>query len=266
MREALALVRASWLSAVSYRLSMAFSIAGLAAVVVPVYFVANALQPLLAEAIAGEGGQYFAFVLVGMITLNYLADAVQALPGAIRGGVNTGTLEALLSTPASLPSLLGGLTAYDFIWTSIRAAIFLLAGWVLGAEYAWDRVLSAVGILMLIVLSYLPFGLLTAAMVLAFRTTGPLPRLVLLLSGLLGGVYYPTTVIPSWLQYVSDAIPLTYGLRALRQVFLEGTPLAAVTADLAILAAFTVVLLAVSVWAFSSALQYARRTGTLAQY
>lgn len=266
MREALALVRASWLSAVSYRLSMVFSIAGLAAVVVPVYFVANALQPLLAEAIAGEGGQYFAFVLVGMITLNYLADAVQSLPGAIRGGVNTGTLEALLSTPASLPSLLGGLTAYDFIWTSIRAAIFLLAGWVLGAEYAWDRVLSAVGILLLIVLSYLPFGLLTAAMVLAFRTTGPLPRLVLLLSGLLGGVYYPTTVIPSWLQHVSDAIPLTYGLRALRQVFLEGMPLAAVTMDLAILAAFTAVLLAVSLWAFASALQYARRTGTLAQY
>lgn len=266
MREALALVRASWLSAVSYRLSMAFSIAGLVAMVVPVYFVANALQPLLAEAIATEGGQYFAFVLVGMITLSYLADAVHTLPSAIRGGVNTGTLEALLSTPASLPSVLAGMTAYDFIWTSIRAVVLLLAGWVLGAEYAWDRVLLAVGILFLIVLSYLPFGLLAAAMMLAFRTSGPLPRLVLLLSGLLGGVYYPTKVIPSWLQYVSDAIPLTYGLRALRQVFLEGMPLAAVTADLAILAACTAVLLAVSVWAFSGALRYARRTGTLAQY
>ncbi|HEV2131434.1 MAG TPA: ABC transporter permease [Longimicrobiaceae bacterium] len=266
MREALALVRASWLSAVSYRLSMAFSLAGLVAIVVPVYFVARALQPLLAEAIATEGGQYFAFVLIGMITLNYLADAVHALPGAIRSGVNTGTLEALLSTPARLPSLLGGMTAYDFIWTSIRSVVFLLAGWVLGAQYAWDSVLGAVGILFLIVLSYLPFGLLTAAMVLAFRTSGPLPRLVLLLSGLLGGVYYPTTVIPSWLQYVSDAIPLTYGLRALRQVFLEGIPLAAVATDVAILAAFTAVLLAVGVWAFSAALRYARRTGTLAQY
>ncbi len=266
MREALALVRASWLSAVSYRVSMVFSIAGLAAMVVPVYFVANALQPLLAEAIATEGGQYFAFVLVGMITLNYLADAVQALPSAIRNGVNTGTLEALLSTPARLPSLLGGMTGYDFIWTTLRSVVFLLAGWVLGAAYAWERVLSAAGILLLIVLSYLPFGLLTAAMVLAFRTPGPLPRLALLLSGLLGGVYYPTRVIPSWLQYVSDAIPLTYGLRALRQVFLEGMPLRAVATDLAILTLCTAVLLAVSVWAFTAALGYARRTGTLAQY
>lgn len=266
MREALALVRASWLSAVSYRVSMALSIAGLVAMVIPVYFVANALQPLLAEAIATEGSQYFAFVLVGMITLNYLADAVHTLPSAIRSGVNTGTLEALLSTPASLPSVLGGLTGYDFIWTSIRAVVFLLAGWVLGAEYAWERLLLAMAILLLIVLSYVPFGLLTAAMMLAFRTSGPLPRLVLLLSGLLGGVYYPTKVIPSWLQYVSDAIPLTYGLRALRQVFLEGLPLAGVATDVGILAACTAVLLAVSIWAFSGALRYARRTGTLAQY
>ena len=36
-------------------------------------------------------------------------------------------------------------------------------------------------------------------------------------STLLGGVYYPTTVIPSWLASASEFVPLGYGLRALRQ-------------------------------------------------
>ncbi len=266
MREVLALMRASWLSAVSYRLSMALSILGLVATMVPLYFVANALQPVMAGSIATEGGQYFTFLLVGMIAFNFLSNAVTALPGAIQSGIGTGTLEALLSTPARLPALLTGLTGYGFLWTAVRSAVLLLAGWLLGAQYAWDRLLPGGVILFLIVLSYVPFGLIAASLVLAFRTTGPLPQGVLLLSGLLGGVYYPTRVIPSWLQYVSDVIPLTYGLRALRQSFLEGMPLHALAADVAILLGFVLLLSALGTWTFSRALSYARRSGTLAQY
>jgi ABC-2 type transport system permease protein len=118
----------------------------------------------------------------------------------------------------------------------------------------------------LIVLAYVPFGILGAAAVLAFRTTGPLPAVVLTGSAFLGGVYYPTEVIPSWLEQLSAVIPLTYGLRALRRTFLEGLPLGSVSGDLAILVGFIVVLMGASVLLFGKALKYARRTGSLALY
>jgi ABC-type multidrug transport system permease subunit len=89
---------------------------------------------------------------------------------------------------------------------------------------------------------------------------------VLVLSGFLGGVYYPTHVIPSWLQNVSAFLPLTYGLRALRQTLLEGLPLRAVLPDVLVLVAFVALLFLVGAFAFRQALRYARRTGTLAQY
>jgi len=115
-------------------------------------------------------------------------------------------------------------------------------------------------------LAHLPFGLFGAALVLWFRTTGPLPKGVLAASGLLGGVYYPTQVIPAWLHTASAGLPLTYGLRSLRRVLLDGAPFSAVAGDLAILAAFATVLLALGAWTFDRALRDARRTGTLAQY
>jgi ABC-2 type transport system permease protein len=99
-----------------------------------------------------------------------------------------------------------------------------------------------------------------------FRTTGPLPKAVIGLSGFLGGVYYPTHIIPSWLHSISAALPLTYGLRALRRVLLEGAPLRSVAADVAILAAFAVVLCALAMLTFTLALRDAKRTGSLAQY
>src|SRR5918993_1165803 len=119
---------------------------------------------------------------------------------------------------------------------------------------------------MLIILAYAGFGMFTASLVLAFKTPGPLPAAILALSALFGGVYYPSHVIPSWLQLGSYVMPLTYGLRALRQTLLEGASFVTVSGDVMILLALTVALLGSGILVFAAALRYARATGTLAQY
>jgi ABC-2 type transport system permease protein len=266
MREMAALVRAQWLMAVSYRTRFVFSLLSVLVAVVPVYFVSQALQPLLGNTLATQGGQLFSFIVVGTIALLFITTSLGTLAGIIGGGISTGIWEALLATPARLPALLGGLAAYELLWTLARATVLLLAAWGLGARIAWDGALLALGILTLVVLAYLPIGLVTAALVLAFRSATPLPRIVLLASALLGGAYYPTTAIPGWIQAVSAWIPLTYGLRAMRRALLEGWTLPQVLPDLEMLLLFDAVLLVVGVAAFAAALRHARRSGTLAQY
>jgi ABC-2 type transport system permease protein len=266
MRAIAAFIRASWLNASSYRVSMAISLLGVMGSVIPVYFIAKALQPMMSHVIQGEGQQYFAFVLVGTLTFSFIPLAVKGLPDAITSSINSGTMEAVLGTPTSMPVMLLGMMGYSFIWTFLRATLMLVAAWILGASIAWHQVPAAAGVLLLIVLAYVPIGLMSAAAYLAFRTTGPIASVVMILSTLLGGVYYPAKVVPSWLQHVSGFIPLTYGLRALRKVMLEGASLFSVSRDVAILLAMTAVLLALSVWIFGISMRYARRTGTLGYY
>ncbi|HSH44938.1 MAG TPA: ABC transporter permease [Longimicrobiales bacterium] len=266
MRSALALARASWQAAASYRLRLLLSMLSLAVSIVPLYFVANALQPVMAESIATEGGQYFGFMVLGMVTFLLLPAAVNGLPGEVGAGIKTGTFEALLGTPARLPEVLGGMVGFTIGWSTLRAAALLLGGLILGANILPSHLLFAIPILALIVLSYLPFGIVASALIIAFRTSGPLQKAVLTGSALLGGVYYPTSVIPSWIQDVSGLVPLTYGLRALRMTVLEGAPLSAVLPDLAILATMTLGLFGLAWLALLRALRYARREGTLAQY
>ena len=201
-----------------------------------------------------------------MQSMLFITTAVGTLPGAIGSGISTGIWESLLATPARVPALLGGLTAYELLWTLARAGVLLAAAWLLGARIAWDGALLSLGVLALIVLAYLPVGVLTAAFVIAFRSATPLPRVVLVASALLGGVYYPTTVIPGWIQGISAWIPLTYGVRALRRTLLEGWTLVQVLPDLEMLVLFDAVLLVAASAAFAAALRYARRAGTLAQY
>lgn len=266
MRKVLALLRISWLSAASYRLALLFSLVGLLATAVPLFFVTNAMQPLMADAIRDQGANYFGFVIVGLIATFWVSIAVNSLPDQLGGMVRSGTFEALLSTPTPLPVLVAGLASYGYAFTLLRSLVLLGAGALLGAVVHWTALPAALLILVLLVLAYLPFGLVAAAMQLVFRTAGPFLTGVTSLSFLLGGVYYPTHVIPSWIRSLAEIIPLAPALVALRRVLLDGASLADVAGDLGRLVLMAAVLLAVTFPIFLAALRHARREGTLAQY
>lgn len=266
MREIVAFVRAAWLTEASYRMSMAFSLATLVVMVVPLYFVSNALQPMMAPTIASQSREYFAFALIGATAFTFISACTSALPSALASAIGRGTLEAFLGTPTHLAVLFVGMSAYNIVWALLRAVLTVAAGVVLGARLAWHGLPALSLILFLLVLAYGSIGLVGAALLLRFRTTGPLLNGVLMGSALLGGVYYPTQVIPSWLQDLSKAMPLSYGLRAARQVVLLGQPFTAVGHDVLTLALCVTVLLPVGILSVAIALRYARTSGTLSHY
>jgi len=267
MRVIWAFMRASWLAAASYRVRHVYSIFGMLVGVLPLYFVAKAIQPIAGEAISEQGGQYFAFVVVGMVSQFFIQDAVNAVPGAVGSSIGGGQFDTFVTVPTPLPLVYAAMSAYGFSWTLIRAFLTLFFGAMLGANVQWGSLFSGAFIIVMIILAYLPIGLISAAMIVAFRTDGPLRTVVIVGSTLLGGVFYPTHVIPkSWIQTLSSFVPLTYGLRSLRQVILEGRSITSVAGDLGALLLFVIVLLPIGLIALRMAFDYARRAGTLTQY
>jgi len=246
VRESWALIRSAWLTAASYRMAMFISLFGLVFVLLPLYFIANALQPAMQQTISGEARQYFGFVVLGAICFSLVSTCTTSLPSAIDGAIGRGTLEAILGTPARLRAICVGFMGYGVV--------------------VWRGVPLGLGVMLLVMLTYAGFGLVLAAIVMLFRTSGPLATVLLTGSMFLGGVYYPTSVIPSWIRDLAAFFPLTYGLRALRQIMLRGDSFAYVARDVEILAAMTAVSLSVGTLVFWVALQRARRVGTLSTY
>jgi ABC-2 type transport system permease protein len=75
-------------------------------------------------------------------------------------------------------------------------------------------------------------------------------------------VYYPVTVLPSWLQWVAWALPPTYVFEGMRALVLEQS----FRGDLMLAAfALNLVYLAGAVAAFLGLLKSARRIGSLLQ-
>jgi ABC-2 type transport system permease protein len=266
LRASTALTRAAWRTAKSYRLSFVLSFASLAVTIVPVYFVANALQPFMASVIAEEGREYFGFVLLGTAILTLVSPALSSFSAAVSGGLSSGFFEALLATPTSLPALLAGQTGYAFAWALARVVLLVAAGTALGVDVHWLRLPEGVLISVIIIIAYGGIGLMAAGLVVSFRTNASIPQATLVASTLLGGVYFPTSVLPPIVAPLAEWLPLTPGLRALRQTLLLGYPLSTVAGDLVHLFGLAVACTVIGVAALRWAFSYARREGSLAQY
>jgi len=90
VRESWALIRSAWLTAASYRMAMFISLFGLVFVLLPLYFIANALQPAMQQTISGEARQYFGFVVLGAICFSLVSTCTTSLPSAIDGAIGRG--------------------------------------------------------------------------------------------------------------------------------------------------------------------------------
>jgi ABC-2 type transport system permease protein len=91
---------------------------------------------------------------------------------------------------------------------------------------------------------------------------------------LVSGIYYPISVLPSWVQPLAYLSPATYALEASRKLMgianpdstpghLIGAPLSAVLPELGILLLMGVILIPAGLLVFHRAEVWAKRTGKL---
>jgi ABC-2 type transport system permease protein len=106
-------------------------------------------------------------------------------------------------------------------------------------------------------------GILSSAYLLLFKRGNPAKWFFLGVSSVVGGMLFPVSVLPGWLQVVAHLNPVTYALEAMRSALLDGASVPAIAKPLAILLVFALILLPTSTLAFSWALERTKVTGTL---
>ena len=266
VRMLLAFVRRDFQIEVSYRTSFALQFFGIFFTVLLWYFISAVLQaPKTTPGL--EGLDYFSYVLLGVALSHYLTMAMMAFAGKIRNEQVTGTLEAMLVTPASIGTIVLGSSLWDFLLTSIKVVVYLAVGWLFfGVALKAGGFLPSLLILALTILAFSGIGILSAAFILYLKRGDPITYLVASGSALMGGVFFPPEAMPRWLGRWSSFLPITYALRALRRALLRGSRLADLLPDIEALALFAVLLLPLGILAFRFAVRKARQEGSLVQY
>jgi ABC-2 type transport system permease protein len=211
------------------------------------------------------GSGYFSFALTGVAMAMLLQRGVRGFSDTVRRGQLDGTLEALFAQPMRDWEVVTWDGVLHFIGAAARLALYAIAGMLLGAPLANANWLATFVVIVLAVLAFCPIGLIAAAVTLLWYRD-PVTLVVSVASTLLAGVYYPVEVLPLPLRALSQAIPLTHALGALRGALFDGRSLLDLWWPILVLSAFTLVFGPISAAVFSAAARRARRLGTLSRY
>ncbi|MEW6309177.1 MAG: ABC transporter permease [Bacillota bacterium] len=148
------------------------------------------------------------------------------------------------------------LTSAAIVWGICLGGVFVVTA---------ATVVSGLVVTLAAALAMLGFGLMAAGVVMVTKQGDPVTFTIETLNYLFTGLYYPLSVLPTWLQAVGKVFPLTHALDASRRVFLSGESLAApgVSHSLAVLVAFAAVSIPAGIATFTWGFHRARKTGTL---
>ncbi|HVM74745.1 MAG TPA: ABC transporter permease [Candidatus Saccharimonadales bacterium] len=228
------------------------------------YYVARFVDsPELKQSLP-HGTTYFAYSLVGFAFFDYLHAALDSFDRSLEEARDTGTLEPLLVTQVPLPVIIAGSAVYPFLATTLRIAVYL--GWgalLFGFPLHSANWLSVIVVLLATLLAFSGMGILSSAYLLLFKRGNPAKWFLLSVSGVAGGMLFPVSILPDWLQLVAHVNPVTYALDAMRSALLDGASVLQIARPLSILLLFAVILLPLAMATFSWALRRTKITGTL---
>jgi ABC-2 type transport system permease protein len=211
--------------------------------------------------------EYYAFAVTGLMTLQVINSTLTTPSMTLRQELVAGTFERFATSPFGPVGGIVSMMLFPLLYTlAIVFSMLIFAGLVFGMELNWPTVPLSLPLGVLAALSFAPIGVLVIAGVMLVKQAAAGTSWIVAGISLVGGLYFPVTLLPDWIQWMSDVQPFTPAVDLMRYVLLGldvgGSP----WLDLAKLLLFVVVLGPISLLALRRAVQISTRRGTIIEY
>jgi len=230
------------------------------------FFVSLFLRSYAASSLASYGGDFVSYMVIGVVFFTN-SSAMLTLPfQSLSTAFWDKRLEVYNASPNGIWAYLSG----RFVWTFAYQLVIQAA--VLGCAVGFAGVQlnpglpvgPLIGYYLCFVLTCFGLGLIGAGNFFRLQVKQgrePFTWLVDVLARIFSGVYYPLSILPAGLSFVSRIVPHTYALEGLRLVMMGGRGLGDPTVrnDLLVLVAFAFASMALGVWSLNRALAKAHQ-------
>jgi ABC-2 type transport system permease protein len=209
---------------------------------------------------------YFGFVVVGIALVSVLYSCF-SISEMVRQELVAGTFERLLLSPFGAIRGVLAMTLFPLLNAFLLAATTLGIGCAaFGLQLHWSTVPLSVPAMGLALLAFLPFGLLFAALAVATKLGNVGASWVIALISIVGGLYFPVSLLPEWAQTATELQPFTPATEMLRHLLVGSPQTTSTGIAVAKLVGFAALLLPVSLLALHQAIRLGQRRGTIIEY
>ena len=233
-------------------------------------FLSSFAMPLLFLVIFGAGFSrtigtmtpgvdFVQFIFPGIIAMTVLMNSVMSGLSVVWDR-EFGFLKEILVAPLGRTGIVLGKAVGSATVAVMQGAVMLLLAPLVGVKVTPLLAIQLVPVLVIISVSLSGLGVLVASRMRSQQGFQLIVQLIIFPLIFLSGVFFPVNNVPTWLEVFSKANPLTYGVDAIRQLFLAGSAdvtgvtvfghTMTVLQDLAVVACFGTILLLLAAWSF----------------
>jgi ABC-2 type transport system permease protein len=210
--------------------------------------------------------KYYAFVVVGLSLLSVIY-ACFITPGLVRQELVAGTLDRLVLSPFGAVRSIVAMTLFPLLYACVLATVSLaLASTVFGLQLHWSSIPLSIPMLGLTLVAFLPFGLLFAALTIVVKQDNLGTNWLVAVLSLIGGLYFPVSLLPHWLQVAGKLQPFTPATAVLRHLLVNSPLSEPIGLSLLKLSGFALVLVPASILVLSAAIRLGQRRATIIEY
>ena len=206
-------------------------------------------------------------MLVGFVVWYYAFMAILNMSTSLATEAQTGTLEQTYISPARPAWIFTGRALATVVSTTLMGGV--MAGvLVLIFGLRLTVGLAALPVFGLTLAGVFGFGFMIGGATLAFKRVEAVGNLVQNMLLFMNGTLLPVDHFPNWMAAISNTLPTTRGISALRAIVIDRQPLSRLWDDgtLAALAIHSALYLFAGWLTFTWCERYARRHGTLGHY
>ncbi|HUG48004.1 MAG TPA: ABC transporter permease [Candidatus Limnocylindria bacterium] len=174
------------------------------------------------------GVDFIQFMYPGIVAMTVLTSSLFAGVSVVWDR-EYGFLREILVAPIGRTGIVLGKAAGATLTALLQVGLMLLLAPLVGVSLTPAIVLGLVPIVALLAMGLSGLGLLIASFMTSQQGFQLIIQLLIFPLIFLAGVFFPVNQVPLWLEIVSKVNPLTYGVDAIRQVFLGSDPALGVT-------------------------------------
>jgi ABC-2 type transport system permease protein len=204
-------------------------------------------------------------LLIGAVIWSYLGLVFEFMTETVAWERWEGTIEYTFMAPLRRSVHLFGVGAFAVLYGIFRSAVlFVVVASLFGLHMPHADFFAAAVVLAIASASFMGIGTMTSVLPLISPEKGA--QLGFIAQGTLlviSGIYYPVSVLPVWMRWLSVISPATYTLRGIRHAVLDGTSVTALWGDIWPLIVIGIVAFPLGVWIFKRGEIYAKKHGKL---
>jgi ABC-2 type transport system permease protein len=197
---------------------------------------------------------YFSFVAPGLLMMIVMMGAMTGIPRAIAHEKEIGTFDGILAAPVNEVSIIMGKTLAQTVRGFVQGIIVMIIAILIFGVSVQGSLLLTGAVLLLGIFSFIGLGILLTALSNNEETASILMMVLQFPMMFLTGIFFPIQQMPWFMQYISQLLPLTYAVTAMRKVMILGAGIQDILPEVAIMVAFGAVMLVIAIPVFRRAM------------